>query len=56
MTDDTDPMFDWRTKMEAFCHRDAELKLLRDGPTSVHTAMLLTALKQRYKKIIGIND
>ena len=56
MTDDADPMIDWKIKMEAFCYRDWELKLLREGATSSTTAMGLMALKKRYKKIMGIND
>ena len=51
-----DPMVDWQLKMEAFCHRDWELSLLRNGATSSTTAMGLMALKKRYKKIMGIND
>ena len=51
-----DPMIDWQLKMEAFCHRDWELRLLRNGATSSTTAMGLMTLKKRYKKIMGIND
>ena len=51
-----DPMVDWQIKMEAFCHRDWELRLLRNGATSSTTAMGLMALKKRYKKIMGIYD
>jgi len=55
MTDE-DPMVDWQLKMEAFCHLDSELKVLRQGATSSAAAMYLMSLKKRYKKIMGIND
>ena len=47
---------DWRKEMERHTNNETELRLLRDGPSSVTEAMRLTALKTRYKKIMGIQD
>ncbi len=42
--------------MERFVVNKNHLRLLREGPNSFMQAMMLGALKQRYKKIMGITD
>jgi len=51
-----DPMLNWREKMEQYCTKDWEIRILREGPTSVTTAMGFMILKRRYKSIMNIND
>ena len=47
---------DWRVEMEQYTSNKQEIKLLREGPKSWTQAMRLGALKQRYKKIMHIDD
>ncbi len=47
---------DWRKEMEQFTSNKHEIKLLREGPKSWTQAMRLGALKQRFKKIMHIDD
>lgn len=46
----------WRVEMEQYTSDKNEIKLLREGPKSWMQAMHLGALKQRYKKIMHIDD
>ena len=49
-------MDNWRVEMEQYTSNKHEIKLLREGPKSWMQAMRLGALKQRYKKIMHIDD
>ena len=49
-------MDNWRKEMEQYTSNKGEIKLLREGPKSYMQAMRLTALKERYKKIMHIDD
>ena len=49
-------MDNWRVEMEQYTSNKQEIKLLREGPKSWTQAMRLGALKQRYKKIMHIDD
>ncbi len=42
--------------MEQYTSNEQEIKLLREGPKSSTQAYRLGALKQRYKKIMHIDD
>ena len=46
----------WREEMERFTNNENEIKLLRNGPKSFTQACILGALKQRYKKIMHIDN
>ena len=46
----------WREEMEQFTNKKNEIRLLREGPNSFMQACMLGALKQRYKKIMHIDD
>ena len=49
-------MDNWRQEMEQYTSDEQEIKLLREGPKSWTQAMRLGSLKQRYKKIMHIDD
>jgi hypothetical protein len=49
-------MDNWRKEMEQYTSNEQEIKLLREGPKSMTQAYRLGALKQRYKKIMHIDD
>lgn len=49
-------MDNWRKEMEQYTSDEGEIKLLREGPRSMTQAYRLGALKQRYKKIMHIDD
>ena len=42
--------------MEQYTSDEGEIKLLRKGPESYMQALRLGALKERYKKIMHIDD
>ena len=46
----------WREEMVNYTNDENQIRLLREGPHSHHEARLLSALKYRYKKIMGIQD
>ena len=46
----------WREEMIAFTTNESHIKLLKEGPHSMHEARLLGALKYKYKQIMGIKD
>jgi len=52
----THTMDNWRKEMEQYTSNEQEIKLLREGPKSMTQAYRLGALKQRYKKIMHIDD
>ena len=52
----THTMDNWRKEMEQYTSNEQEIRLLREGPKSMTQAYRLGALKQRYKKIMHIDD
>ena len=46
----------WRVEMERFITHEGQLRILRDGPKSMHEARVLGALKYKYKQIMGIKE
>ena len=46
----------WREEMIDFTTDEKHIKLLKEGPHSMHEARMLGALRYRYKQIKGIKD
>jgi len=46
----------WRKEMEQYTSNKNELRLLREGPKSLSQSWHLNALKNRYKKIMHIDE
>jgi len=44
----------WKVEMERFTTNETHIRILRDGPKSMHEARLLGALKYKYQTIMGI--
>ena len=46
----------WRQEMVSFTTEESHLRILKDGPRSMHEARILAALKYKYKRIKGIKE